>query len=245
MLQEHLKRRNKLIQADAQQHFSYDLEASLTDTERQANTKLQQMREQVANNHELNRAIHSFFDNKVDIERSQLFEVLNKMPKGGLHHIHTSAANPVDAYVKLTYDDRVYYNNRDRLFRVYPKHENVEDGYIQCTQLRDFTTDFDSEVRQQILLRKDQADGLESHDIWMSFQHKFSKVGELGKFVPFFKQLAREALVSCIAQNVFIVEYRHISGMLFDEDKNQVPFLEELRIIKDVVDDIKKDTPHF
>lgn len=63
--------------------------------------------------------------------------------------------------------------------------------------------------------------------------------------MPFFKQLAREALLSCIAQNVYIVEYRHISGMLFDEDKNQVPFLEELRIIQQVVDEIKKDTPHF
>jgi adenosine deaminase CECR1 len=245
MLEEHMKKKAELIEADAKQHFSYVLEATLTDAERQANTKLQLMREQIANNHELNRAIHSFFDNKAAIEQSQLFEVLNKMPKGGLHHIHTSAANPVTAYVKLTYDDRVYYNNRDRLFKVYPKHENVEDGYIQCTQLRNFTENFDDEVRHQILLRKDQADGLESHDIWISFQHKFSKVGELGKFVPFFKQLAREALQSCIDQKVYIVEYRHISGMLFDDDKNQVSFLEELRIIKGIVDEIKETTPHF
>ena len=88
------------------------------------------MRELVANNHELNRAIHSFFDNKAAFESSKIFEVLNKMPKGAIHHIHTSAANPVQSYVKLTYDDRVYYNNRDKLFKVYPKHENVDNGYI-------------------------------------------------------------------------------------------------------------------
>jgi len=42
-------------------HFSYDLEASLTPEERSANIKLLEMREELANNHELNRAIHSFF----------------------------------------------------------------------------------------------------------------------------------------------------------------------------------------
>lgn len=60
------------------------------------------------------------------------------MPKGGLHHVHTSAANPLAAYLHLTYDDRVYFSARERLFRVYPKHENVEDGYIQCQVLRQF-----------------------------------------------------------------------------------------------------------
>jgi hypothetical protein len=29
-----------------------------------------------------------------------------------------------------------------------------------------------------------------------------------------------------------IVEFRHISGFLFDENKNQIPFLEELKIIR-------------
>jgi len=58
---------------------------------------------------------------------------------------------------------------------------------------------------------------MDSHDIWVHFQQKFTKVGELGKFVPFFKELTRFALEKCIAQNVYVVEYRHISGMLFND----------------------------
>ena len=73
MLKEHNKQREALILADEKHHFSFDLEATLTAEERTANEKLQQMREVVANNHELNRSIHSFFDHKAPFEASQLF----------------------------------------------------------------------------------------------------------------------------------------------------------------------------
>jgi hypothetical protein len=70
-------------------------------------------------------------------------------------------------------------------------------------------------------------------------------VGELGKFVPYFKELMKTALQRCIDQNVFIVEFRHISGMLFDEDKKAVSFMEELKIIRAIIDELQKATPHF
>jgi hypothetical protein len=93
-------------------------------------------------------------------------------------------------------------------------------------------------MKDQILLQPGQANDLESHDIWKFFQHKFTKVGELGKFTPFFKQITKTALERCIQQNVFIVEYRHISGMLFDDNKDPVPFMEELKIIREIVDEL-------
>lgn len=51
---------------------------------------------------------------------SELYKVLNMMPKGGLHHVHTTAAPSVDFYIKLTYNECVYFNERERLFRVAP-----------------------------------------------------------------------------------------------------------------------------
>lgn len=86
---------------------------------------------------------------------------------------------------------------------------------------------------------------MSSHNIWKHFEKKFGRVGELGKFIPFFKELLKSALERCIDQNVFIVEYRHISGMLFGDDKKYVPFIEELRIIRAVIDELQVKTPHF
>jgi len=42
------------------------------------------------------------------------------MPKGGLHHLHTTAAPSVDFYIQLTYNDAVYFNEREKLFKVAP-----------------------------------------------------------------------------------------------------------------------------
>lgn len=54
------------------------------------------------------------------MKKSTLYEILDVMPKGGLHHLHTTAAPSVDCYVKLTYNEAVYFNERDRMFKVAP-----------------------------------------------------------------------------------------------------------------------------
>jgi hypothetical protein len=138
MLDKHRAARQVLVEKENKLHFSYELEASLTDAERAANTKICEAREEIANNEFLNRTIHNYFTNKAVMETSKLFKMLNQMPKGAIHHIHTTAANPIDAYLKLTYDDRTYYNQREDLFKVYPKHKDVKEGYIQTTVLRSF-----------------------------------------------------------------------------------------------------------
>jgi hypothetical protein len=77
------------------------------------------------------------------------------MPKGAIHHIHTTAANPIESYLKLTYDDRVYYSKRENLFKVFPKHEGIVDGYISCVKMRQFASDaekFDEDLKNEILL---------------------------------------------------------------------------------------------
>ena len=189
MIKEHRARKAAMIQKENEQHFSYGLEATLTNDEREANKKLTAMRQIVANNDTLNRTIHNFFENKPIIEASTLYKVLNVMPKGAIHHLHTTAANPIDAYLKLTYDDRVYYNAREGLFKVYPKKTGIADGYLATTTLREFSVSpeaFDAEVKKSILLGPEESDNMESHHIWKYFQQKFTKVGELGKFIPFF-----------------------------------------------------------
>jgi hypothetical protein len=120
----------------------------------------------------MNRTIHNYFLNKDIMENCELFKILNAMPKGAIHHIHTTAANPIDAYLDITYDERVYYSEREGLFKVYPKHEGVADGYLKCTDLRQFANspeEFDEKLANEILLKPEQADDKESHEIWKYF----------------------------------------------------------------------------
>jgi len=54
------------------------------------------------------------------------------MPKGSIHHLHTSAAPPIGVYMKMTKEDIVYYNERDGLFKVFTDKEKVVEGYVSC-----------------------------------------------------------------------------------------------------------------
>lgn len=90
-----------------------------------------------------------------------------------------------------------------------------------------------------------QTKGNGSRDIWKHFEHKFTKVGELGKYYKFFKILLTQTVQSCIKQNVYVVELRHISGLLIDDDRKHLGLLDELKIIQEVIDETKKTVPHF
>ena len=88
----------------------------------------------------------------------------------------------------------------------------------------------------------------ESHDIWKHFQHRFTLINDLGKYKKFFKEIMHEVLSKCAQQNIFVVELRHMFGMLFevvDGEKKNISVEEELKLIQEVVDHIRKDVPHF
>eukprot|EP00352_Strombidinopsis_acuminata_P001978 CAMPEP_0176402914 /NCGR_PEP_ID=MMETSP0126-20121128/49670_1 /TAXON_ID=141414 ORGANISM="Strombidinopsis acuminatum, Strain SPMC142" /NCGR_SAMPLE_ID=MMETSP0126 /ASSEMBLY_ACC=CAM_ASM_000229 /LENGTH=305 /DNA_ID=CAMNT_0017780839 /DNA_START=120 /DNA_END=1037 /DNA_ORIENTATION=- len=246
MLAKHRAAKAELIEEENKLRFSYDLEATFTDDERKADAKLKALyKELVTPNN--NVVIRDFFENKARVENSKLFEVLFKMPKGAIHHIHTSAAMPVASYIKLTYEDIVYYNERECLFKVFPQGGR-QDGYIRCVDMRSFHESaeaYDEHLKNQILLTAEQARGLESHQIWEHFQPKFSMVTDLGKYYKFFRILLEDTMRSCIKQNVFIVELRHISGSLYDDERKPLSFEYELDLIQEVLDEVKKDHPNF
>lgn len=50
------------------------------------------------------------------------------MPKPVIHHVHLTAAVPIDYLIHLTYYDFVYFNDRAKIFKV-SKKGITEDGY--------------------------------------------------------------------------------------------------------------------
>ncbi len=46
---------------------------------------------------------------------------------------------------------------------------------------------------------------------------------DLGKYHKFFRLILEEVLTKCLKQKIYIVELRHIAGLLFDDDHAQIP----------------------
>jgi len=126
----HRNQRKQLMDLEKKMRFSYDLEASLTNDERRANLKLLQMRDAISLEGIHNLVIKNFHDNKKIIENSQLYRALYAMPKGANHHVHPAAAKPVSAYIEVIHDARAYYSVEKNIFKVFPKHQNVEEGFV-------------------------------------------------------------------------------------------------------------------
>lgn len=106
---------------------------------------------------------------------SKIYEALNVMPKPVIHHLHLTAAAPIDYLIKLTYYDYVYFNDKDYMFKV-SKKGIKEDGFVQVTSLRKYwssANEFDEYLKNRILLTRDMTECLDSHPIWVNFQTKF------------------------------------------------------------------------
>jgi hypothetical protein len=63
------------------------------------------------------------------VKASRLYEVIDKMPKMAVHHLHSTCMAPLSCLIKLTYYDFVYLNERVRNFKIIKKGK-VDDGYL-------------------------------------------------------------------------------------------------------------------
>lgn len=83
------------------------------------------------------------------------------MPKGGHHHLHITAACPVEYLIDLTYEDFVYYSEREgqNMFKVSKNGPPSQAGFIKCNSIRNFkytAEDFDNQIKNKILLNKEE-----------------------------------------------------------------------------------------
>ena len=62
-----------------------------------------------------------YYDKLHYLKKSKLYEALLAMPKPAVHHVHLTAAAPLDYLIRLTYYDNCYYNDRLKMFKVSKK----------------------------------------------------------------------------------------------------------------------------
>lgn len=157
--------RNNLIQRTRKDHFASDL--TLEKNEVNAEKKLMKLRDEIILE-DPSIITGNFYDKYQKVKASKLYDAFDQMPKPAVHHLHLSAAPPLDYLIKLTYYDHVYFNDKAGLFKV-TKNQFREDGYIPINDLRKYwgnALEFDSYLKRRIMLTKQQIQGKESHGIF-------------------------------------------------------------------------------
>jgi hypothetical protein len=121
-------------------------------------------------------------------------------------------------------------------------------GYLNCNDLRKFrqsAEEFDLEIRNKILLSKEDMSSQESETLWELFQYKFNLTNDLLNYAPFAERVIIRILKGCVTENVFICELRHIFGLFFDDNRNALTPEQELKIYDKCLKVIQKDVPMF
>lgn len=148
--------------------FSNDV--TLSAKARAAEKKLAKMREQLLLEDDTI-TTGSYYDKLPKLLGSEVYDCLNKMPKPVVHHIHLTAACPIEFLVEqLCYYDYVYYNQKEQLFKTNKNGCDLP-GYVKVTDLRKYwarSADFDKFLYDSILLREG-TETQEHHEIWKYF----------------------------------------------------------------------------
>jgi hypothetical protein len=169
------------------------------------------------------------------------------MPKGAHLHLHLTAACKLDIVLELARDDISYYSSTANKIKVFPKGE-PEEGYVRYADLRDNWSKegtFDEFIEKRILLNESDISSKHSSTIWSEFQHKFNLTFHLYNYHKFFERILMSVLEDAINEKVYIVEFRHIFGCVFDDDHKELSFKDEIAIFERCIEKAKKIEPLF
>lgn len=161
--------KDDLLSKCGNQHFSRDIE--LTKKEEKANKILSKLRTKMMDQDDTV-MIGAYYDKLPTLLSSDLYKLLDVMPKPVIHHLHLTAAAPISFLVeKLCYFNHVYFSQKDEMFKVSKKGCDLE-GYVPVNDLRKYwpsSTEFDKYLHNLILLGSSSVKSQESHDIWKYF----------------------------------------------------------------------------
>lgn len=154
---------------------------------------------------------------KSDIDNSKVFEIIKKMPKGALLHVHVGAFVSADWVYNATYRENLYACNVTgniavRFFEKPPtdncdwkllsEHRNDSD--------KNFVNQLNKKIKESISIAVDDPDSWYStpHFIWPNFTKTFRFVGPLLDYRPVFEAHIYEGLRQLYEDNVMYVELK-------------------------------------
>lgn len=177
------------------------------------------------------------------IEQSKLFQIIQKMPKGGVLHTHESAMCSSDYLVSLTYWpnlwQRTFNASNDvkefRFAREQPKSNTNDKPWRLVNDVRDEmgTTNYDESIRKMFTLFDKNVNPRmqfkDTNEVWKRFLEIFSRVGSLLAYIPVRKAYFKGTLKGMLDDGVQYLEFRSslskvfcyfCACFLFEEKKN-------------------------
>ncbi len=222
----YLTARQQYVHQDSAQAF--DAEIFLSEKEKRADQKLKAIQKEMLDHYKETNFFppaRYFYQSKEHIEQSDLYQLLRKMPKGGLLHLHPSASGDLhwvvdraltepDCYIFWDENSEEHIKGELKFFR----ENEVEAGFERVSNLSQQIPHFTDSLYD--LLTFDQGMSEDSVDIWGAFEGHFTQLGGFFYYQPIFRDYLTAVLDTLIADGVQHVEFRAgiSSHRLYDLD---------------------------
>lgn len=245
-------KRKKLQAADAA--LGFDAGMRLTAQEQRINKHLLLLRRQLIKKYKQERHFppsEPFYAVKEEIEKTDLFQFLRGMPKGGVLHIHTSSTAPAEwvvnkgihepnCYVCWPKDQGKAIKGQIGFFRP----GEVSAGFHAVKDLLRQDPSFPGKLKKLITINADDAK-LTNLEIWTKFDQVFQRMGGLVSYQPIFEKYYTAAFQTLLRDKVFYVELRTGFGELYDLTGSTYDFKKKTELFWKVRNKIRKQNPHF
>ncbi|WPP50201.1 hypothetical protein [Catalinimonas niigatensis] len=248
---EYLEDRNQLIRQDSLMAFDADLQ--LSPKELAVNRKLLTLRDQmIADYKEANffPPAHQFLKSKAHIESTDLYQLFQQMPKGGMMHLHPSAGIDFKWLVKKAVEMPncyVYWEEDDENYTKGQLHFYQQNEAPQGFYPTKEVAHFEQEMYDLLVL--DQEVLQDTFDIWEEFELIFQRIGGFFNYQPIYAEYHEVVFDSLLADGVQHVEVRNFPGGLYDlehaPNSDYYPPDSAIQLLKQVETDIQRRHPQF
>ena len=235
------------------QALAFDADVKLSDAEKALDKKLFQVRKQFLVDTEKQKIslFNSSFDQiKPLIEGSQLFEIIQSMPKGGLLHTHSGGITDVKWVITAArkYKESYVYDQADNDQFIFGQlaffeEAKVPKGFVGLDKKLASDPDFEKKLADLLILKRESL--CTYTDYWIEFEKRFKRISLLLPYRPFFKEYYKKGFQDLVKDNVQHLEIRFIFDELYDFKHGKYPLKTSVTDLQDVVKEIQKSQPQF
>lgn len=232
---------------------AFDADLKLSDAEKTLDKKLLQIREQFLADTEKQKISlynQSFNQIKPLIERSQLFEVIQSMPKGSLLHTHSGGITDVKWVISTAkeYKECYVYDQIDNDPFIFGQLAFFQDGkapkgFVNLNKKLAEHPEFEKELQELLILKRDQL--CTYSDYWIEFEKRFKRISLLLPYRPFFKQYYLKGFQDLAKDKVQNLEIRFIFEELYDFQHGKYPLKTSVADLQDIVKEMHQSNPEF
>ncbi|XP_068623735.1 adenosine deaminase 2-like [Battus philenor] len=194
-----------------------------------------------------------YFAYRGDIAKSKVYQIIRKMPKGAVLHIHSSLMLSADQMLDLTYEDHLYICFADELqiqFSSETPQKPCPVNWILLSELRnssDNVTALDESLKKHftLLTNYDCKMVNDINQVWNNFEKVISTISQLIKYRPVREKFFYKALKEFYNDNIQYIEIRSGLHSLYELNGTVHDKLFMSRLYRQVTERFKREHPDF